>query len=138
MPLTPAQLAALDAELTAGHPTTGPYAADDEIAAGQLNAPNRQPNREATDAGTLVAAIVRAEYDALTTAQKDYLRLVISAGSAIPLTATLKTNLGALFPNPSGTRTNFLALQQRPGSRAEELGLGRVTESDVADARRLP
>ena len=129
-------LQALKTELLAGHPGTGPYSANDETAAGQLNATNRQPNRETLDSGLLVASIVRSELTALAAADKEYLRLVAMAQS-LPLTATVKAELGAIFPNGSTTRTNLLALLKRPGSRAEELGLGFVTASNVADARRL-
>lgn len=131
-------LVALKAEIVAGHPTTGAYSANDEIAASQINAPNRTPGRETTDAGTLLAAIVRAEYDALSAASKAYINVVLATSGAIPMTATLKANLGGVFAVGTQSRTNFLALQTRPGSRAEELGLGFVTPSNIADARRLP
>lgn len=130
-------LQALKTELLAGHPSTGAYSADDEVAASQLNAPNRSPNRESTDAGTLIASIVRAEYDALLAANKTYLNAVLSVAGSIPLTTTFKQNLGGIFANGTQSRANFLALQNRPGSRAEELGLGNVTPSHVAEARRL-
>jgi hypothetical protein len=131
-------LAALKTELLAGHPATGPYSADDEMAANQINAPNRTPNREMTDAGTLIASIVRAEYDSLQAAPKAYLNAVLSVAGSIPLTTTFKQNLGAIFAAGTQTRANFLALQNRTGSRAEELGFGVVNPSHVADARRLP
>jgi len=56
----------------------------------------------------------------------------------LPLTVTVKQELGAIFPAGSQTRTNLIALLKRDGSRADELGLGHVTPSHVADARRLP
>lgn len=130
-------LQALKAELTAGHPGTGPYSSDDEVAANQLNAPNRQPNRDTLDSGLLVASIVRTEYDALTAPAKDYLRLIAMA-QTLPLTPTLKTELAGIFGVGTTTRANLVALLKRPGSRAEELGLGLVNASNVADARRLP
>jgi len=130
-------LAALKAELLAGHPTTGAYSSNDETAANQINAPNRTPNRDTTDAGTILAAIVRSEYDALAAADKAFMNVVLSVAGPIPLTATFKTNLGAIFGAGTQTRTNFTNIQKRTGSRAEELGLGFVTASNVADARRL-
>ena len=39
-------IAALAAELTAGHPGTGAYDADLSVAAGQLNAVNRTRNKD--------------------------------------------------------------------------------------------
>lgn len=108
----------------------------DEAAADSLNAPDRQPNRETLDAGLLVASIVRSEYAALQAAEKDYLRLIAMAQS-LPLTATVKAELAAIFGQGTTTRANLLALLKRTGSRAEELGLGRVTPSDVAKAKAM-
>ena len=131
-------LVALKAELVNDPLPRGYAVMSDESAANSLNTPNRTPNRESTDAGTILSAMVRSEFDALTTANKDYVRVVLSTAGAIPLTATFRANLAAMFAAGTTTRTNFLALQSRPGSRAEELGLGFVTPSDVANARRLP
>lgn len=130
-------LQALKAELATGHPTTGRYSDDDVTAAEQLNAANRQPDRESVTAGDIVGAMVPAEYDVLSPTAKDLLRLYVAAGS-VPLTDTVKATLKGIFPNTTGpqTRANFAALLKRTGSRAEELGLGRVTSSDVANARR--
>jgi hypothetical protein len=64
------------------------------------------------------------------------LNAVLSVSGEIPLTATFKANLGGIFAVGTQTRTNFLAIQNRSGSRAEELGLGFVTPSNIADARR--
>lgn len=108
---------------------------DVEIAA-SLNRPDRQPNRDTLDAGLLVASIVRSEYAALGNGEKDYLRLIAMA-QTLPLTQTVKVELSAIFPAGSQTRANLVALMKRPGSRAEELGFGHVTPSDVADAKRL-
>jgi hypothetical protein len=80
---------------------------------------------------------VRAEFAALPAADKQYVQLVCQA-QTMPLTAALKAELGSVFPAGSATRANLLALLKRPGSRAEELGLGFVSPSNVADARRLP
>ena len=129
-------LLALKNELTTDPLGRGYSGMTDEAAADSLNTPNRQPDREALDSGLLVASIVRSEYDALAAAAKDYLRLVALAQS-LPLTVTLKGELGAIFGPGTQTRANLLALLKRSGSRAEELGLGFVTPSHVAGARRL-
>lgn len=130
-------LVALKAELTTDPLSRGYAAMSDEQAATNLNTPNRNPNRETLDSGLLIASIVRSEYVALTANEKDYVRLIAMAQS-LPLTQNLKSELGAVFGANTQTRANLLALMVRPGSRAEELGLGAVTPSDVADARRLP
>jgi len=120
------------------NPAGLPYAGkkDDQIA-DILNTPNRQTNRESLDAGSLIASIVRSEFAALAAADKQYVQLIAMA-QTMPLTATLKTELGAVFPANSATRTNLVALMKRPGTRAEELNLGgSPTASDVAEAKRL-
>lgn len=109
----------------------------DEAAAETFKLNDRQPNRTDLDGGLLVASVVRSEFAALSAGDKQYVQLVAMA-SSLPLTATLKTELGAIFPAGSTTRTNLVALMKRPGNRAEELDLGGVpTPSDVANARRL-
>lgn len=134
--MTPAQLAILKTELTTD--PLGRYAGlDDAQAAERLNVPDRTTDRDTLHSGELIASIVSAEYTALTANQKDYVRLVAMAES-LPITGTLRSELGGIFPAGSQTRGNLVALLRAPGSRARELGLPPVTPSDVADARRLP
>lgn len=129
-------LVALAAELTTDPLARGYSAMSDEQAANSLNAQNRLPDKTELAAGDIVAALVRAEYDALSAAGKAFLGVVLSAPS-IPITAIFRTNMAALFAAGTGTRANLVATLQRSGSRADELLLGFVTPSDVADARRL-
>lgn len=130
-------LQTLKTELASDPLDRGYDSMDDVSAAESLNTEDRQADRESLDTGLLVASLVDTEYVGLGAVAKDYLALLASAQS-VPLTATVKTNLGRLFPAGSETRANLIALLKRPGSRADELGLGRVTPSHVADARRLP
>jgi len=127
-------LAALKSEITQDPQALGYSGKGDEACANLLNTPNRTINRESIDGGTLAAALVAAEYAALTGMQRQFVDLVAGAVS-IPWTANLKTQLGSIFGAGTTTRTNMLALQSRPGSRGEELGFGLVTPSDVAKAR---
>lgn len=129
-------LIALKNEITTDPLALGYVGKNDEEVADLLNKTQRPVDRETLDGGLLVASIVRSEYAALSATDKDYVRLVALA-SSIPLTATIKTELGQVFPAGSQTRANLVALLKRTGSRAEELGLGFVTPSHVADARRL-
>ena len=129
-------LAELKEELLAGHPDTGAYSADDVTAAKQLNAPNRQPDRDSLSGGEIAASIVLAEMGALPAGKQEYVKALISCDS-MPLTANLKSQLALVFDAGSASRANLLALVKRTGSRAEELGFGTVTPSHVADARRL-
>lgn len=129
-------LQALKEELDSDPLGRGYSGMSDVAAADSLNTPDRQPDRETLDAGLFVSCLDVSEYVARTTAQREYVQMVVAAGS-VPLTANVKTEIGSLFPAGSATRTNILAALKRTGSRAEELGLGRVTPSHIADARRL-
>lgn len=132
-----AELQAIKTELAGSHPVSGPYSADNETAANQLNAPNRQPNRDTISGGDLAANVVKSEYTALSASDKAYFNMLVPA-QVLPVTTQLRTEISALFP-AGQTRTNLQNLLKRIGSRAEEIGLiGAVTSSDVADARRLP
>lgn len=129
-------LVALKAELTTDALNRGYAAMTDEQAADSLNLRNRQPDAETLSSGVFVASLVSAEYDLLSNAKKDYCRLIAMAGS-LPITAQLKAELAGIFAAGTQTRANLLAAVKRTGSRAEELGLGRVTPSDVANAKRI-
>lgn len=128
--------AALKTELTTDPLARGYAGMGDEAAAVSLNAPNRTPDRETLDSGLLMSCVVRSEYDALSAADKDYFRQVIAAGS-VPITSALRQGIGNVFGAATTTRANIIAALKRVGSRAEELGLGSVTTSDVARARAL-
>lgn len=75
--------------------------------------------------------LLAAEADA---AKFRRLQLLCGMPSINPDAQRLRTHIEFIFGNPSTTRTRFIAWSRRTGSRAEELGFGRVTESDVADA----
>lgn len=93
-------------------------------------------DRETLTGGMLVASIVRSEFNALSAADRQYVQTVAMADD-IPLTGTLKTELGAVFPAGSQTRVNLIALLKRTGTLAEALGFGgQPTTSDIANALR--
>lgn len=130
-------LQVLKTELTTDPLGRGYAGMSDEQAATSLNTANRQPFRETLTGGMIAASVVLSELAALTPENQNYVIALFGAGE-MPLTDNLKSELSAVFPNPSNTRTNLIALLKRPGSRAEELRLGTVTTSNVADAKRLP
>jgi hypothetical protein len=130
-------LTALKTELTDDPLARGYAGMNDEQSAVSLNTADRQPNRESLTGGMFAASVVRTEVAALASADdKDYVWALMSAGD-MPLTANLTSELKGIFGAGTATRANLIALLKRPGSRAEELGLGFVTPSHVADARRL-
>lgn len=130
-------LAALKTELTTDPAAIG-YAAvigDHEAIAKLLNKPQRTIDAEVISGGVLVSCLDKIEFTALNAVDKAYLNLFVTAGE-VPVTANVRQALRALFPAGSETRNRINAATRRSGSRAEELGFGRVTESDVADALR--
>ena len=130
--MTPEQLQTLKTELSLPAYT----GLGDEAAADALNAQTKTPQRETISAGSIVSCVVRAEYEALTAESRRYLDFVISGGS-VPNTQAVRQGLRSIFPNGSASDTNIQAALKRTGSRADELGLPRVTPSHVARARRL-
>lgn len=130
-------LVALKAEITSDPAAIGYAAAngDHDAIAKLLNRPQRTIDAETLSSGVLVSCIDRAEFAALPAADKAYLNLFVTAGE-VPMSANVRQALRALFPANSETRTKINQATRRTGSRAEELGFGRVTESDVADALR--
>lgn len=130
-------LAGLKTEITSD-PTAIGYAtaSGDHVAIARLlNRPQRTIDAETLPSGLLVSCIDRAEFAALPAADKQYLNLFVTAGD-VPMSQNVRQALRALFPVGSETRTKINQATRRAGSRAEELGFGRVTESDVADALR--
>jgi hypothetical protein len=130
-------LVALKTELTDDPAAVGySDAKGDHLAiAGLLNRPQRTIDAKSLSSGLLVSCIDRTEFAALSAADKQYLNLFVTAGE-VPMSQNVRQALRALFPVGSETRAKINQATRRSGSRAEELGLGRVTESDVADALR--
>jgi|GEM_PF-5236848 len=111
----------------------------DQTLADTLNAPRAGVVAQVVTvpATDVVNCIAPAEYNALTAAGRDYLAFVVS-----PQTVTVvpggqvRMGLKALFPAGSTTRANLTALLDRPGSRADQLGLDAVTADHIATALR--
>jgi hypothetical protein len=134
--MTPAELATLKTEITTDPLGRGYAAMDDESASKSLNKLIRTIDRESLSSGLLVSCLDKAEFTALVAADKAYLNLFITA-TEVPMTADVRQALRNMFPAGSKTRANINQATKRDGSRAEELGLGNVTPSDIADSKRL-
>jgi hypothetical protein len=128
-------LVALKSELTADPAGIGYAGKSHEDQSILINKPQRTIDAEAIDGGVLVSCLDKTEFAALSAPDKAYLNLFVTAGD-VPVSTNVRQALRALFPADSETRRRINAATRRNGSRAEELGLGRVTESDVADALR--
>jgi len=129
-------LQTLKTELTTDPLARGYAAMGDQEAAVSLNTNDREPERDDITAGVLMSALVLAEYNALTAVERRYFDLLVSAGS-VTLNSTVRQQIRALFPQGTQTKQNLNGALKRVGSRADELGIGNVTPSDIADAKRL-
>ena len=84
----------------------------------------------------ILAATVKADWDALAAGDKQLYLAMVSAGRLDATSASLRQMLGALFPAASPTRANLAAVGQRQGSRAEQLFGAAVSVAQVATALR--
>ena len=133
--MTPEQLIALKTELTNDPLALGYAGKEHDTIARLLNKTQRSIDAETISAGLLVSCLDDVEYTALVATKKDYLRLLVSAGEIV-MNGNVRQSLREMFAQGSKTRQAINKATKRDGCRAEELGLGRVTESDVADALR--
>ena len=126
---------ALSAELIAGHPDTGAYDADNTVAAGQGNAVNRTINKTSMSSSEIFNAFNKAEFNALSDADKAIIWNLLSFGSLNPfgLEATLFTDI---FGGGSTTITTLQADRKTDVSRMVELGIGVIGSNHIELARR--
>jgi hypothetical protein len=125
---------ALKAELLGDHPGTGPYDADDTVAAGQLNEVNRSRNKDSLTGSQVLNAIDHAEFLGKSAEQQQRIWDILHLGELNPFgrEADLMTSIfGA-----SATITALQALRVEAVSRAVEIGLGVVKVGHVQEARR--
>jgi hypothetical protein len=130
--------AALSTELTADPKALGfaPLIAADspeEIAA-RLNEPGRTAEtlfRDYTPAADIVAAVVKAEYDALNATNKAWLNFLVSASTVRSGDATVRATVVGLFAAGAASIARLQAVSSRPASRAEILFGPGVTVNAV-------
>jgi hypothetical protein len=92
--------------------------------------------RKTTPTTDMVAGLVKADFTALTVAERELCALVFAPGEVKTGDATLRTLLSALFP-VSTTRTNLIAASSRLCSRAEALWGDGFTVSGQVVAQAL-
>lgn len=141
MPLTPAQITTLHTEIVTDPKALGYATKSDYDASIALNTPGLSSEiifKSYVAFEDFVAAIVRADYDALTGLPLAYLNNVLLRGARLASgNATLRSQIAALFPAGT-TRTNLTNLASKSASRAEALYQTEgiyVSDSDVAKAR---
>ncbi len=128
---------ALKIELLAGHPDTGAYSVDDQIAADELNAVNRTRARGTVTGSEVLNATDDVEFTALQAANKGRWLAMCGVDEINTGSGVAKSIEADLFGAGTTTRTNLLALKNPPASRAEEIGLGFVRVGHVIEARRI-
>ncbi|MEO0166747.1 MAG: hypothetical protein ABIL39_11495 [candidate division WOR-3 bacterium] len=100
---------------------------------------NIKIDRELVNAYEVFECIVPEEWAALTTQEKERIRLILAMGQVNLKGANTRAAFQAAFGTGTTTRANLINLLKRNGSRAEELfGAGTsITWEDVAKARRM-
>ena len=129
-------IAALAAELTAGHPTSGPYSADPQIAADQINAVNQTRIKASISGSELFKATSKVEFASLPAAQQSAWRETCAIAEHDPSQGGItEATVLDIFPVQGATVAALQAARNETVSRAEVLGLGKVTMSHVLEAR---
>lgn len=85
----------------------------------------------------IIANTVKSEYDALSAGDKQLYQILVSAGTIDATDARIRSMFASIF-QAGTTRTNLIAMSQRPGSRCEQLfgpGMG-VSHQEVGFALR--
>lgn len=115
-------------------------AGNDQGIADALNLVRQAINidRDLVPAYEVVEAMVASEYASLSAAEKTRIQTIVGAGTIYVKGPNTRAAFAAAFGAGTTSRANLLALQQRKGSRAEQLwGSGTaITNSDVAKALR--
>lgn len=123
-------------------PLTRNYAGmDNAQLTASLNTADRTVERTTLSASEMFEAIDTGEYQALSAADQDRVKLVLGLGDAIQISSGTKarTILEDVFAGAAGTLTRpaLGGLVNETKTRGEEIGFGRVREGDVQDARRF-
>jgi hypothetical protein len=126
----------LQAELLAGHPETGAYDADNQIAADQINAVNVERNKTSMTGREMAENIDDAEYDILADVKKSQIISLTGASDIDPF-GFVANVLKDVFTVGSTTITNLQAARVETVSQATVLGLGFVYPGHIEAARAL-
>lgn len=128
-------IAALKAELAAGHPDTGAYTTGNpETAAAELNAVNRTKNKSSLTGDEMFDATVIADWAGLTDHQQQLWVSFTSKDSIDPFGVANVAFVTNLFGAGSDTVVALNSLRTDDVSRAVELGLGEVKPGHVIEA----
>lgn len=136
-------IAALKAELAAGHPggvsgtpVPAAYSTDAETAAAQLNAVNRQRPRATMTGSEVFNAIALPEWDGLDVVEQRQIWDVVHMHAINPYGREADIFRGVFTDAESPTIAALQAARQEPVSRATEIDLGHVRPGNVTEARK--
>lgn len=129
-------LVALKAEITSDPAAIGYAGKSHEEIAILINRPQRTMNREQFSGADLASCLDPVEFAALTAVQRTWIQMLTTANGMLTLYASLRQDIRAVLATATKSLQKFNQTINRAGSRAEELNLGTVTTSDVADALR--
>lgn len=104
-----------------------------------INAVDRNSEKATLTSSEIFESIDRGEYEVLSVAQQEQVRVVLGLGDNIQIATGTKARswLLAAFGAGTATRDALQVVAQELVSRAAELGLGRVTIGDIQNARTL-
>lgn len=125
----------LASELVVGHPVTGAYDADNQLAADQLNAINRTRNRTSATGKEIKDRIQTVDWDSRTDAQKSTLLSLFARDDLDPFGIDAHIFQEAMTGHTGTTVADLNAWRVEDISRATELGFPFVTAADVTAAR---
>lgn len=128
---------ALAAELAAGHPTSGAYAADPQAAADQINEKNQTRIKASMTGAEVWANTDPSEYVALSSdAKRSQWLAFCGITSHDPSEGGLAQQFTvSMFGSQSNTVAALSVARMETVSRAETLGFGRVFAGDIQYAR---
>jgi len=119
-----------------GHPDTGAYDVDSQLAADELNVLNRTVNRDTMTGSEVLNEIDKTEFNAKTDPQKQMVWDIVHLGTVNPFGVESEL-LTDIFGGGSNTITALAAARKTTVSRATELSFGRVRAGDITYARAL-
>lgn len=128
---------ALRDELDAGHPVTGAYDADPQLASDQLNALNITSNLTSLTGDEIFQATDKDEFAALTDLQQTLWLSFCSRAALDPFGSANVQFVQFIFGQGSTTVANLAGLRTASISRAAQLGFGTILAKHVTWARNL-
>ena len=126
----------LNSEITGDPLSRGYSGMTDAQIADSLNTANRPQTNTLIPAHKVVSAVVPSEAALILPEERDRIAFIVSAGEVNISSDNVRSAFQRAFAAGTTTRANLLALLNAPSiSRAVELGLGVVLESDIGKAR---